>query len=223
MSNANKITTVLFDLDGTLVDTAPDLGCALNLQLQRHGKAALALEEIRPIASHGSRGLLELGFGITPNDAHFIAMRDEYLNLYDTVFTRSPVLFDGMAQLLLSIEQQGLRWGVVTNKPGRFTQPLMQAIHLHQRAACIVSGDDATRAKPYPDTLLMACSQLNVLPSACLYIGDAERDIEAGVAAGMQTVVAMYGYIASDDRPQNWGANSMINSPVEILDLLTNT
>lgn len=221
MCNTNKITTVLFDLDGTLVDTAPDLGYALNLQLERHGNAPLPLEKIRPVASHGSRGLLELGFGITPKDTHFMAMRDEYLNLYDQVFTRSPVLFDGVADLLKSIESKGLHWGVVTNKPARFTQPLMQAINLHQRAVCIVSGDDALRAKPHPDTLLMACSQANVTPTSCIYVGDAERDIEAGNIAGMKTVIALWGYIAETDKPSEWGANVLIETPAQVLDLLS--
>lgn len=222
MREINPITTILFDLDGTLVDTAPDLGCALNLQLERHGKQALPLEKIRPVASHGSRGLLELGFGITPEDAHFMAMRDEYLNLYDQVFTRSPVLFDGVANLLESIESKGLQWGVVTNKPARFTQPLMQAISLHQRAVCIVSGDDALRAKPHPDTLLMACSQANVTAESCVYIGDAERDIKAGNIAGMKTVIALWGYIADTDRPNEWGADFLIQSPDEIMHTIIN-
>ncbi len=220
MHDINNITTILFDLDGTLVDTAPDLGYALNLQLERHGRKALPLEKIRPVASHGSRGLLELGFGITPEDAYFISMRDEYLNLYDQVFTRSPVLFDGVAELLATIESKSLQWGVVTNKPARFTQPLMQAINLHQRAVCIVSGDDALRAKPHPDTLLMACSQAKVTPESCVYIGDAERDIKAGNIAGMKTVIALWGYIAETDKPNEWGANVLIKTPVQVLNLL---
>lgn len=217
---SNSITTILFDLDGTLVDTAPDLGYALNLQLERHGKKPLDIDKIRPIASHGSLGLLKLGFGISPKDAHFIAMRDEYLNLYDQVFTRSPALFDGVADLLNLIESRGLRWGVVTNKPSRFTQPLMQAINLHHRAACIVSGDDAPRAKPYPDTLLIACAQTNAKATSCIYIGDAERDIEAGNAAGMKTVVALWGYIAETDKPNEWGADVMIQSPDEMCNVI---
>ncbi|MBC7788202.1 MAG: HAD family hydrolase [Methylophilaceae bacterium] len=219
----SSITTIFFDLDGTLVDTAADLGYALNLQLERYGKQALGMEKIRPIASHGSLGLLKLGFGITPEDAEFIVMRDEYLNLYDQVFTRSPALFDGVSDLLNMIESKGLSWGVVTNKPSRFTQPLMQAINLHQRATCIVSGDDAPRAKPHPDTLLLACVQANVPADSCVYIGDAERDIEAGNAAGMKTIVALWGYIAETDKPSEWGANIMIQSPDEILHIISNT
>jgi N-acetyl-D-muramate 6-phosphate phosphatase len=134
------VSTILFDLDGTLVDTAPDLAHALNLQLQRHGKSPLAYEAIRPFASHGSRGLVGLGFGVTPKDDNFLKMRDEYLSIYDTVFTRSPVLLPGIAELLQAIENKGLKWGIVTNKPRRFTQPLIKSMGLDKRAACVVSG-----------------------------------------------------------------------------------
>ena len=215
------ISTILFDLDGTLVDTAPDLGHALNIQLQRHGKAALSDAVIRPFASHGSRGLIGLGFGITPADAHFFVMRDEYLNIYDSVFTRSPTLLPGIAELLQVIERKSLTWGIVTNKPRRFTQRLIESMKLHERAACVVSGDDAPQPKPSPATLLMACEQVGVKPEHCVYVGDAERDIQAGKAAGMQTVVALFGYIDASDRPVEWGADAMIKAPEDLLNLLT--
>ena len=186
---------VLFDLDGTLVDTAPDLGYALNLQRQRHGKPALSDAIIRPVASHGSKGLLGLGFGITPYDAAFAQMREEYLNIYDEVFTRSPKLFDGMAALLQAIEKKEIKWGIVTNKPRRFTNRLVESMGLHRRAACVISGDDASQPKPSPATLLLACQRLAILPQDCIYIGDAERDIQAGKAAGMRTAIALFGYI----------------------------
>lgn len=211
------ITTILFDLDGTLVDTAPDLGYALNLQLQKHGKPPLADAAIRPFASHGSRGLIGLGFGLMPSDASFLAMRDEYLALYDTVFTRSPVLLDGISDLLLAIEDKGLKWGIVTNKPRRFTIPLIQSMGLDKRAACVVSGDDAPQPKPSPATLLLACELIRVNPENCIYVGDAERDIQAGKAAGMKTVVALFGYIDVADKPAVWGANVAINTPIELL------
>lgn len=207
---------VLFDLDGTLVDTAPDLGLALNMQRERHGLPALPLSTIRPYASHGSKGLLGIGFGMTPDDADFEAMRVEYLDLYDQVFTQSPVMFEGIPELLKSIEDAGLLWGVVTNKPRRFTQPLMAAMGLVGRAACIVSGDDAPRAKPYPDTLFLACDLSGTMPHGCLYVGDAERDIQAGRAAGMRTVVARYGYLDAQDQPDLWGAEEMIDTPSEL-------
>lgn len=216
------INTILFDLDGTLVDTAPDLGYALNIQLQRHGKAPLSDEKIRPFASHGSRGLIGLGFGITSADAQFITMRDEYLSIYDTVFTRSPVLLPGMADLLQVIEKKGLRWGIVTNKPRRFTTGLVKSmdLNLENRTACIVCGDDAPQPKPSPATLLMACDQIGIKPEQCVYVGDAERDIQAGKAAGIQTVVALFGYIDASDKPAEWGADVMINAPDELLNAL---
>ena len=204
------ISTILFDLDGTLVDTAPDLAHALNLQLERYGKQPLDYNNIRPFASHGSRGLVELGFGITPKDENFVAMRDEYLSIYDTVFTRSPVLLPGIAELLQAIENKGFKWGIVTNKPRRFTIGLIEsmALNLENRAACIICGDDAPLPKPSPATLLMACEQVGIAPKNCMYVGDAERDIQAGKAAGMQTVVALFGYIDVTDKPVEWGADS---------------
>jgi N-acetyl-D-muramate 6-phosphate phosphatase len=216
------ITTILFDLDGTLVDTAPDLGHALNLQLIRHGKAPLADAAIRPFASHGSRGLVGLGFGIMPADDNFIAMRDEYLNIYESVFTHSPILLPGMAELLQAIENKGLKWGIVTNKPRRFTEGLIESmgLNLENRAACIVCGDDAPQPKPSPATLLMACEQVGVKPENCVYVGDAERDIIAGKAAGMKTVVALFGYIDVTDKPTEWGADALIHKPNELLDFL---
>ncbi|PPC87160.1 MAG: phosphoglycolate phosphatase [Methylotenera sp.] len=214
------INTILFDLDGTLVDTAPDLGHALNIQLIRHGKPALSDTAIRPFASHGSRGLIGLGFGITPNDDNFIAMRDEYLSIYDTVFTRSPVLLDGIADLLQAIENKGLKCGIVTNKPRRFTQPLIKSMGLDKRAACVVSGDDAPQPKPSPATLLLACEQIGVKPENCIYLGDAERDIQAGKAAGMKTVVALFGYIDVTDKPEEWGADALISAPIDLLAMI---
>lgn len=215
-----NIKTILFDLDGTMVDTAPDLGLALNMQRERYGLPPLAQETIRPFASHGSRGLLGIGFDLTPADAAFAAMRDEYLDLYDEVFTRAPALFDGMGEVLEVLESAGMQWGVVTNKPRRFTGRLMQALALESRAACIVSGDDAERPKPYPDTLLLACELALCPPETCIYVGDAERDIVAGHAAGMRTVVARYGYLDEHDQPETWHAEFMIDAPQELLQRL---
>ena len=195
------------------MDTAPDLGYALNLQLQRHGRAPLDDAAIRPFASHGSRGLIGLGFGLTPEDDHFIQMRDEYLQIYNTVFTRSPVLLPGITELLQVIESKYLSWGIVTNKPRRFTQGLIESMGLHKRAACVVSGDDAPQPKPSPATLLLACSQIGVKPEQCIYVGDAERDMQAGKLAGMKTVVALFGYIDVTDNPSEWGADALIETP----------
>jgi N-acetyl-D-muramate 6-phosphate phosphatase len=217
------ITTVLFDLDGTLVDTAPDLGYALNIQLKRHGKPTLSDATIRPFASHGSKGLLGLGFGITPEDADFTEKRIEYLDIYDEVFTRSPKLLDGIAELLQAIETKGLKWGIVTNKPRRFTNRLIESMGLHLRPACIVSGDDAPQPKPSPATLLLACSQIEVKPEHCIYLGDAERDVQAANAAGMKAVVALFGYIDKTDKPHEWGADALIKAPKDLISFLNNS
>ena len=217
---SSRFQAVLFDLDGTLADTAQGLGLALNIQRERHGLTPLSLDTIRPYASHGSRGLLGVGFGLSPGDETFEIMRAEYLALYDSVFLLEPSLFEGVSSVLRVIESRGIKWGVVTNKPGRFTVPLMQALGLQQRACCVVSGDDCARPKPYPDTLLHASEIAQVSPSDCVYVGDAERDIEAGSAAGMSTIVALYGYLSEQDRPENWGAQAAINSPEELLALI---
>ena len=214
------MSVVLFDLDGTLVETAQDLGAALNIQLVRHGKKPLAQETIRPIASHGSRGLLELGFGLSVSDANFIKMRDEYLAIYDEVLTHSPALFVGMDDVLNIFESKGIPWGIVTNKPRRFTTPIMQVMGLDKRAGCVICGDDAAQPKPHPATLLMACDALRVAAKDCIYIGDAARDIEAGIAAGMKTAVAVYGYLSEADKPAEWGADYLITAPKEILNLI---
>lgn len=214
------ITTVLFDLDGTLVDTAPDLGHALNLQLAKHGQPTLADEIIRPYASHGSAGLLGLAFDISPDEECFVEMRDEYLDLYESVLTRAPVLFDGMQLTLDGISSRNLKWGIVTNKPGRFTIPLVASMGLDQQAVCVVSGDDAVQPKPSPETLLLACEKAQVEPESCLYVGDAKRDIEAGHAAGMKTIIALYGYIDRADKPLSWGADAVINQPQDLLALI---
>ncbi len=211
---------VLLDLDGTLVDTAHDLGYALNLQREKHGLPHLPHEIIRPYASHGSKGLLSVGFNLTPEDASFNVMREEYLNLYEQVLTRSPTLFEGVDELLTQLETKGILWGIVTNKPRRFTVPLLQSINLMQRAACVVCGDDVKEPKPHPASLLLACEQAKVQPQDCWYVGDAERDIQAGKAAGMKTVVALYGYLDATDKPEEWGADLLVDSPLYMLTLI---
>jgi len=216
---------VLFDLDGTLVDTAYDLGLALNLHLARYGKANLSHEVIRPIASHGSKGLLELGFGITPKDANFEAMKCEYLDLYESVFTQNPNFLFGIEQLLDQLDEANITWGIVTNKPRRFSVNLIKAVSmgdqsLFDRAACLYCGDDAPKPKPSPETLLMACEAMKMHPSQCVYVGDAERDVQAGKAAGMKTVIALFGYLSEQDRPSEWGADFMIHSPSELLAII---
>lgn len=211
---------VLFDLDGTLVETASDLGYALNLLRERHGQPFLPEETIRPYASHGSRGLLEIGFGLYPTDASFEAMRAEYLDLYSQVMLRQPLLFEGMAETLQEIEARGFRWGIVTNKPRRFTLPMIEHLGLASRAGAVISGDDAPQPKPSPQTLLLACEKMSIDPQQTLYVGDAERDVQAGNAAGMTTLIALFGYLSEQDQPQTWGASACIAHPQDLLDYL---
>jgi len=211
---------VLFDLDGTLADTAPDLGHALNLQRERHGLPPLPQEIIRPYASHGTVGLFDIGFGLTPQDARFAPMREEYLALYTANLCLHTTLFPGMDELLAALEARNISWGVVTNKPARFTNPLLELLGLSKRAASIISGDTCSHPKPHPEPLLCAAREIGVSPQSCLYVGDAERDIEAARAAGMSALIADYGYLSAEDRPETWGADGRIDTPLGILAFL---
>lgn len=214
------VDTVLFDLDGTLVDTAPDLGFALNEMRRRRGMPALADAMTRPQASHGSQGMLRLGFGIAPDHADFSALRQEFLATYEAHLTANSLVFPGMAEVLASLEGRGFKWGVVTNKPARYTEPLLAHLGLMERAACVVSGDTCPQSKPHPAPLLHACQVAASNPAHCLYVGDAARDVEAATAAGIPTLVALYGYLGEQDQPEQWGAAGFIRSPAGLLDWL---
>lgn len=220
MDRNYRYRTVLFDLDGTLADTAGDLGFALNLQLQERGLAAIPDELIRPHASSGARGLLRLGFSLEADAPEFQAMRSEFLDLYAENLTRTTSLYPGIAEMLDGVEGRGLRWGIVTNKPERFTFPLLEALNLHRRPACVVGGDTVARPKPDPAPLLHACTLLNQPPATCIYVGDDERDVVAATAAGMHSVVALYGYLGADSDPRSWGANVCIEEPRDLLAFL---
>ena len=220
MSLPSSIRTVLFDLDGTLVDTAPDLAWALNQVLQEQGRDPLPYDSIRPVVSHGGVALIKLGFGLDEETDAFQALRQRLLSLYRDNIARQTRLFDGMAQLLDELEQRGLTWGVVTNKPEWLTTPLLQALGLHQRAATVISGDTLAEKKPHPAPMLLACRQAGSEARECLYLGDAERDVQAGRDAGMATLIAAFGYIGEDDRPHDWGANGIIEHPLQLLDYL---
>lgn len=211
---------MLFDLDGTLLDTAADMGQALNRLLQEQGMNALPLATIRPVVSHGSPGLLKLGFGITAEHADFIALRDRFLALYSEALALETALFPGMEEVLAALEMRSIPWGIVTNKPGRLTDPLLVALGLDQSAACVVSGDTLNKRKPDPEPLLHACRLIGVAPVNCLYVGDAERDIEAGRRAGMVTAVAAYGYRYAHENPAVWGADVIIDTPRKLLNWL---
>lgn len=213
----SPFNVVLFDLDGTLVDTAPDLGFALNTLLEQEGHNPLDRARIRPVASHGSAGLLKLGFGIEKEDPVYPALQQRFLSLYAENIARESALFIGMQQVLDGLTAQGIRWGVVTNKPSFLTIPLMEALQLTDAAACIVSADTTPFSKPHPAPMLHACELIDTKPIDCIYIGDAERDIQAAKNAHMRSVVALYGYISETDEPEAWQADCMINHPHEIL------
>lgn len=214
------IRTVLFDLDGTLVDTAPDLGFALNQLRLWRGLAPLLEAEYRPQASHGSQGLIRLGFGIGENHPDFSALREEFLSVYQTHLTRSSPMFPDMDVVLSELEERGLNWGVVTNKPTRFTEPLLRHLGLMHRAACVVCGDTLAHSKPHPAPMLHACRLVDSEPAHCLYVGDAQRDMDAAIAAGMPALVARYGYLGVEDRPETWGAIGQIEAPEGVFDWL---
>jgi len=216
----NKKTAVLFDLDGTLADTAPDLAYALNETLRLNNKQTLSFEEIRPVVSHGGIALIKLGFGFGPEAENYDTVRQQLLDIYLQNIARETRLFPGMDELLETLEKNNHPWGVVTNKPGWLTSPLMDALNLTHRAACIVSGDTTSKNKPHPEPMFYACEQASLIPENCIYVGDAERDIAAGRAAGMKTVAALFGYLLKDDDPQTWRADFSINHPLELLDLL---
>ncbi len=214
---------VLFDLDGTLADTAPDLAHALNRVRREEGLPPLPLQHIRPAVSHGATALIRLGFGLSPEAAAFEPLRQRLLAIYAGQLARHTRLFPGMADLLETLEARAIPWGVVTNKPARFTEPLLAALGLAHRAACIVSGDSTDRRKPHPDPLLHACRLLDRNSRQCLYVGDAQRDIEAGRRAGMKTLVALFGYLDGEDDPGAWQADGLIRHPAEILPWLEET
>lgn len=208
---------LLLDLDGTLADTAADLGFALNELLREHDRDPLPFDRIRPVASDGSIALIRLGFGPGPDDGGFEPLRERFLELYAANLCTYTRLFPGMETVLESAEEAGCAWGVVTNKPGWLTDPLVERLGLTDRAACVVSGDTVERRKPWPDPLLHACELAGVRAGDTLYVGDAGRDIEAARRAGIPVLAATWGYIAADDDPAGWGAEAVIHAPGEIL------
>jgi N-acetyl-D-muramate 6-phosphate phosphatase len=214
------IQAVLFDLDGTLIDSAPDLGAAADKMRVDRGLAPLPLTNYRSMAGAGARGMLGVAFGITPEHTDFAALREEFFLNYESCMTHRTFAFDGIAALINEIEKAGLKWGVVTNKSARFTEPLTRAMPLFASSHAIVSGDTTPYSKPHPAPLLEAARQLGVRPESCVYVGDDERDIVAGRAAGMSTVAACYGYLGAADEIASWKADAAIVSPAQLLTLL---
>ena len=211
---------VLFDLDGTLIDSAPDLGAAADLMRTSRGMPSLSAALYRPMAGAGARGMLQVAFDLSPSDSTYEALREEFFSNYERCMTQSTYAFDGVAELLEAIVASGRPWGVVTNKSKRFTNPLTARMPMFATAGTIVSGDTTAYAKPHPAPLFEAARQLGVAPEACVYVGDDERDIAAGKAAGMRTVAATYGYLGQHTDVEAWGADAAINSPQALLQLL---
>ena len=211
------VRTVLFDLDGTLADTAPDLANALNAVLVASGREPLPFKAIRPVVSHGGMALIRLGFGLEPEDPGFEPLRRQLLDHYAAHIADETRLFPGMENVLDQLEGTGHNWGVVTNKPGWLTKPLLDKLELLPRAACVVSGDTLTQRKPDPEPIRHACRLAGSREAECVYVGDAERDILAGREAGMPTLVARFGYIGPDDHPEHWGADGLLDHPEELL------
>jgi len=215
-----NIEAVLFDLDGTLIDSAPDLGTAADQMRTDRGLASLPLSDYRTMAGAGARGMIDVAFGLAPGHAQFEALKEEFFSNYESRLTVLTYAFDGVAELIAGIIGLGLKWGVVTNKSVRFTLPLTQAMPLFNTAQTIVSGDTTPHAKPHPAPLLEAARQLGVAPDRCLYVGDDERDILAGRAAGMTTVAASYGYLGASANTAAWKADATIDSPGRLLNFL---
>ena len=214
------VRAVLFDLDGTLADTAGDLAAAVNRIRAERKLPPLAVPLLRPYASDGTRGMLDAGLGVRRGDPEFDALKDAFLDYYESALCEHTRLFPDAERVLGEIERRGLRWGVVTNKAARFTLPLLEQLDLARRAATIVCGDTTAQTKPHPAPLLHAAAALDLDASLCVYVGDAERDVMAARAAAMKAIVASYGYIHVDARPESWSPDGFIASLAALLDWL---
>ena len=210
------VAAVLFDLDGTLVDTAPDMAHSLNLLLQEQGEDRLEHEVIRPHVSNGSVALVKLGFGDALTADRLESLKQRYLQIYQENIHINSCLFPGMEDLLNTIESTGKKWGVVTNKPSWLTEPLLISMGLAERSGCMVSGDTTEQRKPHPEPMYHACELIGIDASECVYIGDARRDIEAGNNANMKTIAASYGYVGDWENINDWGADVIISRPEDI-------
>ena len=211
------VDAVLFDLDGTLADTAPDLGAALNRVRHARGLGPVPLSQLRASCSHGARGLLRTGMDITQESPEYIALRDAFLTQYEAALCVDTTLFANVAAVLDAIEARSLAWGIVTNKAKRYTVPLLEMLALGNRAGVVICGDTTHHTKPHPAPLLAAAGHLGIAPARCVYVGDAERDITAGIAAGMHTIIARYGYIEAHETPETWPADGVIDNAGALL------
>jgi N-acetyl-D-muramate 6-phosphate phosphatase len=217
---ALPVDAILFDLDGTLADTAPDLSAALNRVRIDRGLAPVPAAGLRAYASHGARGLLGAGMAVSPGEPRYAELRDAFLENYFAALCVHSTLFADVDTLLDAIEARSLAWGIVTNKATRYTTPLLAALGLSPRAGAVVCGDTMPFAKPHPAPLTEAANRLGIAPGRCVYVGDAARDIEAGNAAGMRTLVAAWGYIGAHETPERWPADGILEAPGALLSWL---
>ena len=218
MTHATR--AVLFDLDGTLIDTAPTFVKVLNHLLEKHGHKALPFDVIRKQVSNGARALITLAFALKEGEENFEQLRNELLDLYEENISDGSQLFRGMEKVLQELERKNIPWGIVTNKPTRFTFPLLSALSLNEKCSVVICPDDVEHTKPHPEPLELACFRLDVKPLDCIYVGDHERDIVAGNAANMKTITALFGYISDNDHAENWNADYCVQSPEEILNFI---
>mgnify|MGYP002654703481 FL=1 len=216
-----NIQAVLFDLDGTLIDSAPDLGAAVDQMRVARGMSSLPLEHYRHMAGAGARGMIGLAFGYTPEHPEYEAMKEEFFRNYEACMTERTFAFEGIAEMIQALVDMNMPWGVVTNKSKRFAEPLTQGMSLFASSAVVISGDTTPHAKPHPAPLLEAAKRLNIDPSRCVYVGDDERDIVAGHAAKMKTVAATYGYLGAQADVSAWQAHAQIDSPLQLLNFLS--
>ncbi len=217
MTVFTDVQAVLFDLDGTLIDSAPDLGAAADKMRLDRGLPSLPYAQYRAMAGAGARGLLGVAFGMSPEHPEFLAYREEFFVNYERAMTTRTTVFEGVPEMISALISAGLPWGVVTNKSSRFTEPLTAAMPLFASARAIVSGDTTPHAKPHPEPLFEAARRLGVDPKRCVYVGDDERDIVAGLAAGMGTVAATYGYLGQQTDVARWNAHLHIDAPTALL------
>ncbi|MCK4842210.1 MAG: HAD-IA family hydrolase [Methylococcales bacterium] len=220
MSSDFNLSCVLFDLDGTLVDTAPDLMACLNQSLKSHGFDEVSCQQIKPFISYGAAVMISQSTESASEQAQ-AEILETMLSLYQDNIAVHSRFFSGIEETLQTIESLGLKWGIITNKKERFTLPLVNAFKLDDRVACVISGDTTAHGKPHPEPMLAACQQANVKPEECVYIGDALHDIDAGKNTNMKTLAAVYGYLKPDDNPIIWGADALIDSPAQLTDWIT--
>jgi phosphoglycolate phosphatase len=214
---SRRFAAVLFDLDGTLIDSAHDLAGAANEMRLARSLAPLTFDALRPMASAGARGMIGVALGASPGDGDYESLRDEFLDRYERRMLAETRVFEKMEPVIDRLDDEGWPWGIVTNKVQRFTLPVVEGLRLHRRAAIVVSGDTTPHAKPHPEPLLEASRRLGLRPADCVYVGDDLRDVQAGRAAGMATVVAGWGYLGAGDAAEAWGADVVVATPSSLL------